>query len=128
MTTPTAARRGAVLLLLLALGALPAVHAQQAASPGVATEKESYLPGEPVLLLGTNWAPRETVTIVIGTEPPGEVTALEATADEGGSFTLTATAPEAPATGDASAAATPRPFTSGARSSPTRARIRGISA
>jgi len=97
MTTPTAARRGAVLLLLLALGALPAVHAQQAASPGVATEKESYLPGEPVLLLGTNWAPRETVTIVIGTEPPGEVTALEATADEGGSFTLTATAPEAPA-------------------------------
>ena len=97
MTTPTAARRGAVLLLLLALGALPAVHAQQAASPSVATEKESYLPGEPVLLLGTNWAPRETVTIVIGTEPPGEVTALEATADEGGSFTLTATAPEAPA-------------------------------
>jgi len=96
MTTPTAARRGAVLLLLLALGALPAVHAQQAASPSVATEKESYLPGEPVLLLGTNWAPRETVTIVIGTEPPGEVTALEATADEGGSFTLTATAPEAP--------------------------------
>jgi hypothetical protein len=51
MTTSTAARRGA-LLLLLALSTLPAVHAQQAAAPSVATEKESYLPGEPVLLLG----------------------------------------------------------------------------
>jgi hypothetical protein len=87
----------AALILLIAIGARSTVDAQQAGSPTVVTEKESYLPGEPVLLLGTNWAPRETVTIVIGTEPPGEVAALEATADESGSFTLTAAAPEAPA-------------------------------
>ena len=99
--------RLAAIIVLLAIVELPTAHAQQASSPSIVTEKESYLPGEPVLLLGANWAPRETVTIVIGTEPPGEVTALEATADESGSFTLTTTAPAAPAaTSSQSSAAT----------------------
>jgi hypothetical protein len=107
---PTAERRARlfVFALLVAMGAPPAAHAQTAPAPTVVTEKESYLPGEPVLLLGTNWAPRETVTVVIGTEPPGEVTALEATADESGSFTLTATAPDAPAAASTESSAATR--------------------
>ncbi|HEX8687689.1 MAG TPA: hypothetical protein VF654_14375, partial [Pyrinomonadaceae bacterium] len=62
----------------------------------VTTDKGVYEPDESVTFTGTNWAPGETVSITVKARGEGgEAAAVEATADEKGSFVVTATLPGA---------------------------------
>jgi hypothetical protein len=67
----------------------------------LATDHESYSPGETIVFTGTNWTPGEVVTIVISTDPDGEGITLQATANDSGSFTITTVMPGSEADRDA---------------------------
>ena len=89
-----AVARGAATLALLATPLMP-VQSQAT----FRTDKEIYLPGERIVFTGTNWAPEEAVTIVISTGANSNVTTIQATADNAGSFTAEGTMPNPRAAG-----------------------------
>ncbi len=61
--------------------------------PTFRTEKESYAPGSTIIFSGANWAPGESVTIVIREPGSTETTRFEVTADGQGAFTVETTIP-----------------------------------
>jgi hypothetical protein len=83
-------------ILVLVGATLAAQPHPQHAGPAITTDKRSYEPGETVGFVGTNWAPGEAVRIVISGPPGSPWETLLATADDAGSFRVTAEMPEAP--------------------------------
>ena len=79
-------------------------------TPVITTDKSDYEPGETITFTGTNWTPGETVTIVLQGDGAGESAEIQATADDSGSFTVTATMPgsEEPASASANSASAAR--------------------
>jgi hypothetical protein len=62
--------------------------------PVITTDKSSYEPGETITFRGANWTPGETIRVAVRAgAAEGEDEMLEATADEKGSFVLTAIMP-----------------------------------
>jgi len=55
-------------------------------APSLTTDKEAYEPGDRITFTGTNWAPGETVTIRIQSDPRDGQVVATATADDNGSF------------------------------------------
>ena len=63
--------------------------------PSISRDKESYLPGEQIILTGTHWAPGESVNIFVSAEESEGGVTLHATADEKGSFSISTSMPDA---------------------------------
>ena len=87
-------KRIAVVFALLILSMAAAAMAQTA--PTIAADKPTYVAGETITLTGEGWLPGESVNIVLSEEGDEETTALHATADASGTFTITTTMPEDP--------------------------------
>jgi hypothetical protein len=69
------------------------VSGAEADAPSLATDHESYATGATITFTGANWTPGEVVTIVINADEDTEGITLRATADDSGSFTITAIMP-----------------------------------
>jgi hypothetical protein len=62
--------------------------------PTLKTDRDIYLPGETITFTGTDWAAGEAVTIVISAGSDNETTAIQAKADDSGSFVVTSEMPD----------------------------------
>ncbi len=93
------ARRVVIALCALIVCFIPlaTAFAADAGQPSVSQDLPSYLPGDTITFTGSNWTPGETVNISFSSDPSAGGTTVHATADDKGSFTATATMPDASA-------------------------------
>ncbi|HEU5450427.1 MAG TPA: hypothetical protein VFU76_00495, partial [Terriglobales bacterium] len=68
-------------------------------SPTLTNDKASYMAGENLILSGAHWTPNETVSVVVTCEN-GTVLTLQGTADDAGSFSVSAAIPDVPVPDD----------------------------
>jgi len=62
--------------------------------PSISRDKESYLPGEQIILTGSRWTPGEAVSIFVSAEESEGGITLHAVADEKGNFSINTTMPD----------------------------------
>ncbi len=85
------------LVLLFLAADVPKARAQGTDTPPLITaDRVAYAPGETIVLTGSNWLPGEAVTIVLCADAGTQAPALEATADDSGSFTIISSVPDEP--------------------------------
>lgn len=91
----TPARIILILILVFGVGIAHAIPPQNSDgnSAALSQDKESYLPGEPINFRGAHFAPGESISIFVSADASKGGITVQATADDSGSFTLTATMP-----------------------------------
>src|SRR5512144_2722883 len=83
------------LVLLSVLAPAPMAGVQDAAKPpAIESDHAWYLPGETVVLKGSNWLPGETVTIALCADSGGDGGTIETVADSAGNFNVIMALPD----------------------------------